>query len=92
MSPEHVHNELLKFNGIEFHGKSLILEVSMSTGKKSEQQHQRQYHKRPQIVGNNFPENEDTFKKHMLVISGNSTSKNEETYRNKNNKVFLIGD
>ena len=39
----------------------------------------------------NFLENQDTIKK-PNVISGNSTRKNEETYCNKNNKVFLIGD
>ena len=45
LSPDHVHNELLKLNDIEFHGKSLILEEAMSPGAKSEQQKQRQYHK-----------------------------------------------
>ena len=38
-----------------------------------------------------FPENQETFKK-PNIMSGNSTNKNEETYRNKNNKVILIGD
>ena len=61
LSPDHVHNELLKLNGIEFHGKSLVLEEAVSPGKKSEQQRQRQYHKRPQVVVNNSPENQDTF-------------------------------
>ena len=32
----------------------------MSPGKRSEQQRQRQYHKLPQVVVNNFPENQDT--------------------------------
>ena len=59
--------------------------------KKIEQQRQRSYHKRPQAVVNNFPENQDAFKK-PNVLSGNLASKNEGTYRNKNNKVFLIGD
>ena len=62
----------------------------MSPGKRSEQQRQRQYHKLPQVVVNNFPENQDTFKK-PNVMSGNSTSKNEGTYRSKNNNIFLIG-
>ena len=39
---------------------------------------------------NNFPKNQDTFKK-TDVMSGNSTSNNEGTYRNKSNKIFLIG-
>ena len=34
LSPDHVHNELLKLNGIEFHGKNLILEKPMTPGKK----------------------------------------------------------
>ena len=34
LSPDHVCNELLKINGIEFFGKSLILEEVMSRGKK----------------------------------------------------------
>ena len=91
LSPDYVHNEFFKLCGIEFHGKNLILEDSMSPGKKFEQQRQRQYHKRPQVIVNNFPENQDTFK-NPNVMSGNSTRKNEETYRNKSNKVFLIGD
>ena len=45
LSPDHVHNELLKLNIIEFHGKSLILEEAMPLGKKGEQQPKRQYHK-----------------------------------------------
>ena len=91
LCPDYVHNELLKLNGIEFHGKCLIVEEAMSPEKKSEQQRKkRRYHKEPQVVANNFPENQDTFKK-PNVMSGNSTSKNEETYSNKNKKVFLIG-
>ena len=34
LSPDHVLNELLERNGIEFYGKSLILEEAMSPGKK----------------------------------------------------------
>ena len=34
LSPDHVHDELLKLNGIVFHGKSLILEEAMVPGKK----------------------------------------------------------
>ena len=34
LSPDHVLNELLERNGIEFYGKSLILEEAMSSGKK----------------------------------------------------------
>ena len=60
LSPDRVHNELFKLNGIEFHGESLIPEKAMSPGKRSEQQRQRQYHKLPQVVVNNFPENQDT--------------------------------
>ena len=40
---------------------------------------------------NNFPENQDTFKK-PNVVSGNSSTKYEETYPNKNIKAYLIGD
>ena len=83
--------ELLKLNGIEFHGQNSISEEAVSLGKKIEQQRQRSYHKRPQAVVNNFPENQDAFKK-PNVLSGNLASKNVGTYRNKNNKVFLIGD
>ena len=68
LCPDHVHDELLKLNGIVFHGKSLILEEAMVPGKKSEQQRQRQYHKRPQVVVNNFPENQDTLKKPKVIF------------------------
>ena len=57
--PYHVHNKVHKFNGIRFYKKSLILEEAMFTRKKCEQQRQRQYHKRPQVVVENFPENQD---------------------------------
>ena len=33
LSPHHIHNELPKLNGIEFHGKFLILEEAMFPGK-----------------------------------------------------------
>ena len=82
---------MLKLNGIAFHGKILILEEAMSQEKKNEQQRQREYQKRPQVVVNNFQENQDSFKK-PNVISGNSMSKKEETYHSKNKNVFLIGD
>ena len=91
MSSGHVHNELLKLDGIEFHGKNFILEEAITPGKKIEQQRYTLYHKRPQVAMNNFLENQDTFKK-PNVLSGNSASKNGGTYSNKNNKVFLIGD
>ena len=91
MSSGHVHNELLKPDGIEFHGKNFILEEAITPGKKIEQQRYTLYHKRPQVAMNNFLENQDTFKK-PNVLSENSASKNGGTYSNKNNKVFLIGD
>ena len=34
LSTDNVDNELLKLNGIEFYGKSLILEEAMTSGKK----------------------------------------------------------
>ena len=81
MSPDHVHNELFKLNGIEFHGKFNSRRGHVPQEKK---------------VNNNdkhsiINENQDAFKK-PNVLSGNSTSKNKGTYRNKNNTVFLIGD
>ena len=87
LSTDNVDNELLKLNGIEFYGKNLILEEAMTSGEKIEQQRQRQYHKRPQVVVNNFPENQDTFKK-PNVSSGNSASKNVGNYRNKKIRCF----
>ena len=60
------------------HSNSLILQETMSTRKKkSEQQRQRRYHKRPQVVVNEFPENLDAFKK-PNVVPGNSTTKMRE--------------
>ena len=74
LSPDHVHDELLKLNGTEFDGKSLILKEAISPAKQCEEKRQRQCHKRPQAVVNNFPENQDTFNK-PNVISGNSPTK-----------------
>ena len=88
LSPGHVHNESLKLKGMDFHG---ILEEAMSTRKQSGQGRQREHQIRTQVVMNNFVENRDKFK-NPNVMSENRTSKNEGTYRNKSNKVFLIGD
>ena len=40
-----------------------IIEEAMSTGKKSKQQRQRQYHIQTQVAMKNFPENQDTLQK-----------------------------
>ena len=89
LSQDHVNNELLKLNGIEFEWKQFNSRRGQIPLKKRDQQRQRQYHKRPQVVVNNFPENQDTFQ-NSNVMSGNSMSKNEETYHNKSNRLFLI--
>ena len=34
LSPDHVHNESLKLNGIKFHGKNLVLKEVLSQGKR----------------------------------------------------------
>ena len=45
-----------------------FLKRPWSQAKKSEQQRQRQYHKRPQVVVNNFPDNQDTLKKPKVIF------------------------
>ena len=98
--PEKVHQDLLELDGIDLLGRKLLIKEAISTRKKDSKQN-----KRPNFVVNNFPENQDLFKR-PRIIPGNksyatavSECKVSETYEQRNyprqpqrKKIFIIGD
>ena len=55
VTPEKVHQDLLKLDGIDLLGRKLLIEETISTRKKDPKQN-----KRPNLVVNNFPENQES--------------------------------
>ena len=67
VTPEKVHQDLLKLDGIDLLGRKLLIKEAISTRKKDPKQN-----KRPNFVVNNFPENQDLFKR-LRIIPGNKS-------------------
>ena len=67
VTPEKVHQDLLKLDGIDLLGKKLLLKEAISTRKKDLNQN-----KRPSFVVNSFPENQGQFKQ-PRIIPGNKS-------------------
>ena len=57
VTPEKVHQDLLKLDGIDLLGRKILIKEAISTRKKDTKQN-----KRPIFVVSNFPENRDLFK------------------------------
>ena len=99
-TPEKVHQDLLKLNGIDLLGRKLLIKEAISTRKQDQKQN-----KRPNFFVNNFTENQDLFKR-PRIIPGNKSyatvvSELEvgATYEERNysrqpqgKKIFIIGD
>ena len=62
VTPEKVHQDLLKLDEIDLLGRKLLIKEAISTRKKDPKQN-----KRPNFVVNNFPENQDLFKQPRLI-------------------------
>ena len=100
VTPENVHQDLLKLDGIDLLGRKLLIKEAISTRKKDPKQS-----KRPNFVVNDFPENQDLFKR-PRIIPGNksyatavSEREVDATYEERNysrqpqrKKIFIIGD
>ena len=97
---EKVHQDLLKLDGIDLLGRKLLIKETISTRKKDPKQNNR-----PNFVVNNFPENQDLFKR-PRIIPGNksyatvvSEREVDATYEERNysrqpqrKKIFINGD
>ena len=62
VTPEKVHQELLKVNETDFLGRKLLLKETISARKQDPKQN-----KRPNFFVNNFPEYGDLFKRHKII-------------------------
>ena len=69
-APDHVRNELLKSNNIQFREKNLIIEAARSKMKTAKTIAKSNYSTRPQVVVNRFPEHQDVFNGSKLVPGG----------------------
>ena len=63
----HVRNELLKLNNIQFREKNLIIEAARSKMKTAKTIAKSNHSTRPQVVVNRFPEHQDVFNGSKLV-------------------------
>ena len=100
VTPEKVHQDLLKLDGIDFFGRKRLIKETISTRKKDPKQSNR-----PNFVVNNFPKNQDLFKR-PRIVPGNklyATAVSElevkATYQERNysrqpqrKQIFVIGD
>ena len=87
--PEHVQKEILKLNGITLENRIIIIEDATSTRKRDTKNLQKAS-KRPLVVTNKHPENQDVF-------SSSKLSAGMKTYvgiiRSKEKKKsYIIGD
>ena len=85
VTSEKIHQDLLKLDGIDLLGRNLLIKEAFSNRKKDPKQN-----KRPNFVVNNFPENQDLFKR-PRIIPGNkwyatavSEREVDATYKEKN--------
>ena len=68
--PEHVCNELIKLNGSDFLETCIIVEEATSIRSRVNQGAKNSVTRRPQVVVNQFPENQDVYFK-PSVVPGN---------------------
>ena len=64
---DHVRNELLKLNNIQFREKNFVIEAARSEIKTAKAIAKLNHSTRPQVVVNRFPENQDVFNRSQLV-------------------------
>ena len=64
---DHVRNELLKLNNIQFREKNFVIEVARLEIKTAKAIAKLNHSTRPQVVVNRFPENQDVFNRSQLV-------------------------
>ena len=94
-APDHIRNELLKLNNIQFRKKNLIIEAARSKMKTAKTIAKSNHSTRPQVVVNRFPEHQDVFNGSKLVPGKFSyTSAVKSTWLNlgKQNRMIIFGD
>ena len=93
-APDHVRNELLKLNNIQFRERNLVIEadrLEMKTAKTIAKWN----HPTRQVVVNRFPENQEVFSRSKLVpdeISYSSAVKSTRLNSGKQNRKIIFGD
>ena len=94
-APDHVRNELLKLNNIQFREKNLIIEAARSKMKTAKTIAKSNHSTRPQVVVNRFPEHQDVFNGSKLVpgeLSYTSAVKSTWLNSGKQNRIIIFGD
>ena len=94
-APDHVRNELLKLNNIQFREKNLIIEAARSKMKTAKTIAKSNHSTRPQVVVNRFPEHQDVFNGSKLVpgeLSYNNAVKSTWLNSGEQNRIIIFGD
>ena len=100
VTPEKVHQSLLKLDRIDLLGGKVLIKEAISTRKNNPKQNER-----PNFVVNNFPETQDLLKRprivpgNMLYVTAVSEGEVDTTYEERNysrqpqrKKIFIICD
>ena len=94
-APDHVRNELLKLNNIQFREKNLIIETARSKMKTAKTIAKSNHSTRPQVVVNRFPEHQDVFNGSKSVpgeLSYSGAVKSAWSNSDKQNRIIIFGD
>ena len=94
-TPDHLRNELLKLNNIQFREKNLIIEAARSKMKTAKTIAKSNHSTRPQVVVNRFPEHQDVFNGSKLVpgeLPYNSAVKSTWLNSGEQNRMISFGD
>ena len=86
--PEHVCNELIKLNGNDFLETCIIVEEATSIRSRVNQGAKNSVTRRPQVVVNQFPENQDVYFKPSVIPGNRSYTETVQSLR----KVIIFGD
>ena len=88
LCPDHVFNELIKLNGIDFLKTYIIVEAAPSTRSRVSQGSTNSVTRRLQVAVNHFPENQDVYFKSSVVPDNRSCAETMQSLR----KVIIFGD
>ena len=94
-APDHVRNELLKLNNIQFREKNLIIEAARSKMKTAKTIAKSNHSTRLQVVVNRFPEHRDVFNGSKFVpgeLSYTNAAKSTCLNSGKQNRIIILGD
>ena len=93
--PDHVRNELLKLNNIQYREKNLIIEAARTKMKTAKTIAKSSHSTGPQVVANRFAEHQDLFNGSKLVpteLSYTSAVKSTRLNSGKENRIIVFGD